>query len=508
MINPNKKKPMKRYYLLFVLVLVFVFTYCTKDKPVSLETPLEKSAYKELTTNKELMAFIQKADSVSNDINVEILHETEAGKKIALVKVAQNGEFSDDKLKVFLFAQQHGNEPSGKEALLLFIESIVEGKADSLLSRLDLLIIPQVNPDGGDIDQRRNANDIDPNRDHLLMQSDEVQAVHKVFNQYIPEVTVDIHEYYPYRKSWFDFGYLKQFDMQLGAVTNPNIDRSIYHLEKQIAIPFVEKYVEQSGYSFFEYTLGAFSLGERLRHSTVDINDGRQSLGIQNSMSFILEGLNGKDSIQNIERRAKVQQTTINGLLSFCYENHQAIKETVKESRQALLNPRSGDSVAVRADHVKGAQPLHYILKSIATGKDTTFIVEEYHSEVISLLDVTKPKAYLIPADDKLLIGLLNKHEINYEMYSPDENDALFAYSINEVTEEEIEGLNLTRLHVEKRETNIDKDKRYVKVPLNQLKSNMIVLAFEPESSLGLITYSKFDYLYKDKEIYPVLRIE
>ena len=39
----------------------------------------------------------------------------------------------------------------------------------ALLDKLDLVLVPLVNPDGSDDGQRRNANDMDLNRNHVVL---------------------------------------------------------------------------------------------------------------------------------------------------------------------------------------------------------------------------------------------------------------------------------------------------------------------------------------------------
>ena len=47
----------------------------------------------------------------------------------------------------------------------------------------------------------------------------------------------------------------------------------------------------------------------------------------------------------------------------------------------------------------------------------------------------------------------------------------------------------------------------YIYLPASQLKGNMIVIALEPKSILGLVTYPQFAHLLKADEKYPVLRV-
>ena len=47
----------------------------------------------------------------------------------------------------------------------------------------------------------------------------------------------------------------------------------------------------------------------------------------------------------------------------------------------------------------------------------------------------------------------------------------------------------------------------YIFIPVNQLRNNMIVIALEPKSELGLVTYKQFEHLLKKGEIFPILRL-
>ena len=47
----------------------------------------------------------------------------------------------------------------------------------------------------------------------------------------------------------------------------------------------------------------------------------------------------------------------------------------------------------------------------------------------------------------------------------------------------------------------------YIFIPVNQLRNNMIVIALEPKSELGLVTYKLFEHLLKKDENFPILRV-
>ncbi|MGM0498026.1 MAG: M14 family zinc carboxypeptidase [Bacteroidota bacterium] len=502
---------MNRYAIL-ISVLLLLFGCRDVKQPdnqtLSVQAPIEAHEFKQLTSNKELIQYLNKADSLSELITVSVPAKSVEGKDIPLVKISHKENIDNEKLTIFFFAQQHGDEPSGKEGLLLLINEILQGKHNEWIEHVDLLIMPQVNPDGGDENQRRNANGIDLNRDHLEISSPEVKAVHDVFQSYTPEVTVDVHEYDPYSSSWREFGYLKDFDIQLGGMTNKNVDSNLKQLFYDSALPFVEDYVTEAGYSFFEYTLGDLPNGKRLRRSTVDVNDGRQSFGILNTFSFIVEGKYGKDSVDHLERRAKSQLRTAKGLITFMIENQDKVKNEVKKAREKLKHSKQGEKVAIRMHHVKGDKSLKYPLKSIKTGNDTVFQVKEYHSKVISKLDVTKPTAYLIPANDEKLVSWMKRFNLDYNLYQPAEGHVVSQYAIQDIKRQVDEGLEnyFPKVQLQPYKKEIGKNEYYA-IPINQLHSNKIVTALEPQSMLGLVNYDAFEYLLVNNSIYPVLRM-
>ncbi|MDO8897114.1 MAG: hypothetical protein Q7V19_05645, partial [Bacteroidales bacterium] len=401
-------------------------------------------------------------------------------------------------------AQQHGNEPSGMEGLLMLIRDFSEGKHAHLAKKLNLLILPQCNPSGAETHSRRTAEDIDLNRDHLLCRAAETRLIQRIYSQYKSEMTIDFHEYYPFGSAWADFGFRRNFDIQLGGLTNINVHPELRSLFKEAALPFVEEKVEKENFSFFEYTLGDFPNDKRLRHSTVDINDGRQSFGIAGSFSVIVEGMNGRDSLDNISRRAQSQYVTALALLEFAYLKADAIREATTLARNELIEKQ--EMVSIRMDHFRGNVPLRYPLLNLRTNTDTVFLVEEYHSEVVSLLDVRPPEAYLIPKRDTMLSEWLKRSGLDYQEFMP--NDLkVFVYRIKAVNpgfDEEFANLYPDVQKVISKNFSADD---YFYLPTGGIFKHKIVTALEPQALYGLASYPEFEYLLME-DTFPVFRVE
>ncbi len=100
--------------------------------------------------------------------------------------------------KVFLWSQMHGDEPSATPALLDVTDYLLSNPdhpdAKAILADLTLLVLPMVNPDGSEIFSRRNAQDIDINRDALNLATPEGRLLKKLRDLHQPFLGFNLHD--------------------------------------------------------------------------------------------------------------------------------------------------------------------------------------------------------------------------------------------------------------------------------------------------------------------------
>jgi hypothetical protein len=469
--------------------------------------PAVKGDFSKVTSYEELSAFVQQLDDQSDLLNVEICGQSEQDRNIYALKFSAS-EFGTDptKIRALIFAQQHGNEQSGKEGSLMLAYELLKEENRYLFDKIDLALIPQVNPDGSEVNERFNANGMDLNRNHLILTERETQAIHWIFDQYLFEVTMDVHEYSPYSEEWKSYGYRKNSEITLGTTTNPNISRKIRQLSGKEFLPFIFKYLTDRGFTSFEYCPGGPPEINYIRHSTFDINDGRQSLGIQNTFSFIQEGMNGADSyVENLERRAEGQLAGMRGMLEYVFLNAEKIKNLVTKERKKLIAGNSGRTISIQSEHTANGQKLELPLFSYFSGNDTMVTVNDYRPVVKSTYNVKIPAGYLVP---KELAPWVNRHSFIHSVFPGMENLRIEQYFINGIDSIDFEG-DMTvypSVTIMEPKDNIVFDD-YIYLPAAQLNGKKIILALEPKSVLGLVTYKYYDNLLKFGEAYPVLRV-
>jgi hypothetical protein len=489
----------------FLVILAFITSNLFSQEIL---TPLQKSNFTKPASYDELAAYVQDLDNASGQIKTEVIAKSVGGRNIFGVKFSSTGFGSDrSKVKVLLLAQQHGNEQAGKEGALLLMHELIKPENSYLFERIDLVIVPQMNPDGSESNSRRNGNGMDLNRNHLIITEPEVIGLHRLFDQYLFEVTMDAHEYFPYGETWQKYGYRNNSDLLLGIATNSNVSEKLRELAASSYLPFINEFLNTKHVSNFIYSPGGPPESEYIRHSTFDINDGRQSFAIQNTFSFIQEGLNGKDGFaENIKHRAESQMYGMRGLLEFTYRNNKKIKTLVVEEREKLIKDNS--DVAIQSEHVRNGEKLHLPLLSYATGKDTIVVVSDYRPVVKSICDIKKPTGYLIPKSLTELTEWVDRQGITSQAYKQQRGYKIEFYEIPAIDSIDFEGDIVVNPSVKTKvlsKTIVPED--YIYLPTNQLKGDMIVIALEPKSMLGLATYKQFSHLLKKGEPFPVLRV-
>jgi hypothetical protein len=104
-------------------------------------------------------------------------------------------------VKVLLWSQMHGDEPTATMALLDMLNFLAlepEHRASrAILGSVTLLIIPMLNPDGAERFQRRTAQSIDMNRDALTLGTPEARILKDTREAYKPQFGFNLHDQDP-----------------------------------------------------------------------------------------------------------------------------------------------------------------------------------------------------------------------------------------------------------------------------------------------------------------------
>jgi len=255
-------------------------------------------------------------------------------------------------------------------------------------------------------------------------------------------------------------------------------------------------------YSCHEYIVG--EPGTLIRHSTTEINDGRQSFGIRGSISFIQEGRKWRDLSDQLDRRARSQYAGVEALLDFCSANWREIRRLVREER-ARIDMLAGTTLYTWMDHVQGQRSMSIPVMDIATSEPKTWTITPYHGVVQPRDSVRLPEAYLVPGALREVHALLAMHHVRG---IPAGGEALAAeqYDIVGFDSLVLESDPYRIPQVKVAEASVVPDSGAMIYPVNQDGGLFLGSVLEPRSVWGLSKYGRFEGLFSGPA-YPVRRI-
>lgn len=130
------------------------------------------------------------------------------GLKSSGIKVAEVGrsysqreiyqiEFGKGPLKVFLWSQMHGDEPTATSALVDLFTVLQKNRDKDWVKKIEAAMtiraVPMLNPDGSEAFMRRNMQGLDINRDATDLKSPEAQLLKKLRDDWSPAIGFNLH---------------------------------------------------------------------------------------------------------------------------------------------------------------------------------------------------------------------------------------------------------------------------------------------------------------------------
>jgi hypothetical protein len=251
--------------------------------PASAQLPEDRRALKRTVSYAEMEALLASVHG-RGPITTSVEATTSLGRSVRLVRASHGGQ---PPFRILFYAQQHGDEVSGKDALLYLVRDIARDPA-RLPREVELWIFPMLNPDGAEAGTRRNAAGTDLNRDHLALEQPETQALHRVARRVRPHIAVDCHEFTRDSQERRSRGFIAWPDITMDGVNNPLFDPAVVAASRRW-VDDAASAVEAAGHRYYRYTVGGLPPDEEQRHSAPDLDSGLNAIGTYGGLSFIIE---------------------------------------------------------------------------------------------------------------------------------------------------------------------------------------------------------------------------
>ncbi|BCN38274.1 hypothetical protein ALDI51_15930 [Alicycliphilus denitrificans] len=391
---------------------------------------------------------------------------------------------------VLLIGQQHGDEPAGSEALLVVARELAQGLLEPMLDRINVIIVPRANPDGADAGTRVTASGADMNRDHLLLQTPEAQALARLVRNYRPMAIIDAHEYTVAGRFLEKFHAIQRYDVLLQHATTANLPEFMTKAALEwYRTPMVKALGAESLTQEWYYTTSTRPDDLRISMGGTQPDTGRNVNGLKNAVSMLLETRGVGIGRTHIQRRVHSHVTAITSALRSTVERANDLEQVRSyEARDISAQACRGD-IVVEAGPTPTQREL--VMLDPDTGADRTLRVDWNSSlELVTLKKRPRPCGYWLAGGASEAVERLKL--LGLQVMRVAEPGSILADTYQETGRTTAQrqdvrgtvagGQGIVRVQVTPTRSAIDVPAESYYVPLNQPLANLAVAALEPDT--------------------------
>ena len=453
-----------------------------------------------------LMEFWYELDEISELVSMQPLTRTLLDRQMYLITIAEpaitnpQDALRSGKTIVLLAPSVHGGEVSPKEAVQLVAKELVGGDLRSVLEDVIVLVLPLVNPDGGEVRRRTNEAGYDMNRDYVKLESQEMHAlVTQVMNEWTPDIHVDGHH-----------GGSAPNVITYQGTLNPAADAELRAYPYEQIFPRIREAVRAEDYVSFDYSGVRTVNGVRGWGSTsVEPRKHHVYTGLTNSIGILLETPNNSrrvmrdGSVQEIPRDERYYHQIRGGVIATS-----TILRVAAEQRETIRALTTGARMRAIEAGAKGGDQIVLDYELTNRGNEPVWMPDEnaplgYTLETVPVYlkweptrTTTRPVGYVLPPAMAAVVPLLLDHDIAvYRFREPTTLDAEVYYAIGVHRENYFQGHYLKSASVEKRGEQLEVAAGWYWIPTAQSRANLISYIMEPETDDNLITWGWADHV-------------
>lgn len=419
---------------------------------------------------------------------------------------------------VLLIGQQHGDEPAGSEALLVIARELAQGLLQPMLERINVVIVPRANPDGAASNQRATTGGMDMNRDHLLLNTPEAQALATLTRDYLPTVAVDGHEYSPAGLFLEKFGAVQKFDALLQYATNSNASEFLTRAaEEWYRRPLLAALQGQGLTTEWYYTTSSDLADKQVSMGDSQPDSSRNVSGLKNSVSLLIQSRGAGLGRLHIQRRVHTHVTAISSVLASTAQRAAELNQLRPYIDKAVSAQACQGEAIVQAAPTEAQYDL--VMLDPVSGADKAITVD-WDSALAprSLKARARPCGYWLAATAATAVERLRLHGVKILRIA--EPGSLLGDSYREISRQEDERQDargpvhgagpIIRAQVGLTRSVVDVARDSYYVPLNQPLGNLVLAALEPDTPSSYFANRILDGLQSTVRVMvePSLKLE
>ncbi len=514
---------MKKYFIFALLLIPALSLF---SQPTEWLTYYEKSNFLETPRYDESVEYSKQLASASEFIHYASIGVSPQGRDIPVLIIDKNNNFNPEAVKnsgnaiLFIEACIHPGESEGKDAgFMLIRDIIIHEKYPELLENTTVLFIPILNVDGHErfspysrINQngpkemgwRTTAQNYNMNRDFVKADSPEMRYWLKFFNQWMPDMFIDIHT-----TDGADYEYSLTYAMHnMGDMSIEHTNWQNNYLTK------VEKKLEKDDVLIFPYVSFRRWHDPRsgLVRRTASPRFSTGYLASQNRPALLVETHMLKDYKTRVDATYHLLRHTIE-IIDKEHKDLQEINQKADIEAAKLAGKEftldyytsQHDSTTVK---FKGVD-YDIVTSDLTNGDWIQFRDKPKEYELVLFEKLMKgetvdlPEAYIIPVEWSDVIDRLQLHGIEFKVLDKDKKMNVSSYKFSNVqfANFPFEGRQMVR-NFNYETINIEKEfkKGSVIVPVNQRSAKLIAHLLEPAGPDSFIRWGFFNTIFERKE--------
>lgn len=419
-----------------------------------------------------------------------------------------NQETNATKLKVYIQAAIHGDEPAGDQSVMALLGKMDANQswAASLLERMDIKILPRYNVDGVAYFQRQLASNLDGNREHLKLARQQSRDIKRVFMDYNPHISIDMHEFTA--PSVYGGDYQHGADALISGGINPNIRQEIRDLLLDLFIPAMGDRLEANGLRWEPYVTGSTNStpGSRIEfeEAVTEARTGRNAYGLTQTVSFLCEMRGIRLADQHFQRRTVTALLKLEAILETARDDFDNVLSTIEGAREEFIN--SDDEIVVTDYFTQTNRTFTMVNRN--TGEIEQVDIDFWETTPsVANLTRSRPEAYLIPRTWSDVAAKLENYGIEVQTLDYEFRGTVESLNItsSELEDSIYEGTVLNTVTTEPMFKEVVLPSGSFLVSTRQQNAGLAFITLEPEN---IDSFVKFNIIPMDAgDEYPVFRI-
>lgn len=395
-------------------------------------TPFEQSTTYQLPDSKTVSAYLHTLQAqMPQTSSILSVGESAGGRPLEVMLMSKDAEFlkdgkpAADKPTIMLIGSQHGNEPSGTEAVQILARQVLGGDMGYLLDKVNIVALVLANPDGRDLHQRLNAKNENPNVDFIVTAADETKSYINLLNRFQPDVVYDLHSTGRIKNPLTSKeGYMSTVNAQFEVGDNPNIEPALNEYANAVFLPAFLKKVNAAGIKADRYDGEIITMNQVVTRGAMNVSTFRNYASMTGALTILAESLLDDDPSQkyatpgNIKVRVQNQYIALKQLMDLVAKDSVRLQKITRAAHDAWQQSATTQVALQYGFYLNKKTPKIVETMYDIKHKKNIHKVFPLHDRIMVTKTDVLPAAYVITADQDRFRQLLDNHHITYQVVS------------------------------------------------------------------------------------------